>query len=119
MKKSILILFSFISFSFVFSTGFAQKAKKIQTAEFEVPGVCKMCKARIENAALIKGVKLVEWEQSTQMLKVIYKTKKTSLEQIHNALAKAGHRTDKVEADPDAYKKLPGCCLYDDGVESH
>ena len=96
-----------------------EKNKKIKTAEFNVKGVCKMCKERIENAALIKGVKLAEWNQETDIIKVVFNTKKTSLENIHKSLADAGHDTDKLKSSEESYKKLPGCCAYRDGIKKH
>ena len=114
--KSIGIILFATSMAF---TGVAQKNKNIQTAEFEVSGVCKMCKKRIETAALIKGVKLAEWSKETQMLKVIYKTKRTDEEAIHKAVAEAGHDTEKVKATDENYQKLPDCCAYRDGIEVH
>ena len=95
------------------------KVKKVETTEFSVSGVCEMCKKRIEQAALIKGVKLAEWDKNTQMLKVIYKTKHTNEEAIHKAVAKAGHNTEKVKATDESYQKLPKCCAYRDGIEVH
>ena len=96
-----------------------KKTKKIVTAEFKVEGVCKMCKERIENAALIKGVKLAEWNKETDTLKVIFNTQKTTLDKIHKSIAAAGHNTSELKGDDEAYKKLPGCCAYRDGVEKH
>lgn len=96
-----------------------EKIKKVETAKFRVSGVCEMCEKRIENAALIKGVKLAEWNKETQILKVIFKTKNTNEDAIHKAVAEAGHDTEKVKATNDAYKKLPGCCAYRDGIEVH
>lgn len=99
---------------------YAQESnKKVETSEFKVTGVCGMCKKRIENAALIKGVKMAEWNAETQTLKVVYSTKKTDQEEIEKAVAAAGHDTENVTAPDDAYKKLPGCCAYRDGVEVH
>ena len=117
--KSVLAVLS-ISFLF-FSTQSlsAQKQKKVETIEFHVEGVCKMCKARIENAALIPGVKMADWDLESGMITVVYKTKKVTEMEIHQAIAEKGHRTDQVEADPEAYSNLPGCCAYDDGVEKH
>lgn len=94
-------------------------AKEVITTSFSVKGVCGMCKERIENAALIKGVKLVEWNKEEQQLKVIYRADKVSIDDVHKALAAAGHSTDKVEATEEAYAKLPGCCGYDSGVKKH
>jgi len=89
------------------------------TTEFHVDGVCNQCKARIENAAYIKGVKFCEWNQETEVLTVIYKPEKVELKQIHESIANAGHSTELMPADQEAYNKLPKCCLYDDGVHKH
>jgi periplasmic mercuric ion binding protein len=108
-----------ISLFLTVSLSAQDKKKKVETAEFKVKGVCMMCKERIENAALIKGVKLAEWDKETSLLKVVYNTKKTTLETIHKAVAEAGHETEKVKANEKAYSKLPKCCAYNDGVEKH
>lgn len=95
------------------------KKDKIKTNEFEVQGVCNDCKARIENAALIKGVKKVDWEKETGKLTVIYDSTKTNVLLVHKSVAKAGHATSKIKADQEAYNKLPACCKYNDGVSKH
>ena len=96
-----------------------KKAKETKTIEFEVSGVCGMCKSRIENGALIKGVKLVEYDSEKSLLKVVYRANKVSEDEIHKAVAGVGHDTDKVKASDEAYGKLPGCCAYRDGIEKH
>ena len=53
------------------------------------------------------------------MLKVIFVPEKVTLDDIHKAVAEAGHDTEKVKAADEVYNKLPKCCLYRDGVESH
>jgi mercuric ion binding protein len=118
MRTKHIILLS-ISLLLTLSLSAQDKKKKVETAEFKVKGVCMMCKERIENAALIKGVKLTEWNKETNMLKVVFNPKKTSLETIHSAVAEAGHETEKVKANKEAYSKLPKCCAYNDGVEKH
>lgn len=113
------VLLSFL-LVLAFQTTFAQgKAPKVNTVEFTVTGVCGMCEDRIENAALIKGVKLAEWDKETQLLRVIYRPKKTNEEAIHEAVAAHGHDTGKIQASDAAYAKLPACCAYRDGVEVH
>ena len=97
----------------------AQTEPKVKTIEFEVRGVCGMCKDRIENAAQIKGVKFAEWNKKEQKIKVIYKTKKVTEMAIHKAIAEHGHDTQKVKAKDEVYDKLPGCCKYRDGVKIH
>ena len=78
-----------------------------------------MCEKRIEEAALIKGVKLAEWSKETQTIKVMYKAQKTDLKNIKQAIADAGHDTDSLKAAEAVYAKLPDCCAYRDGVEVH
>ncbi|MEL6589518.1 MAG: hypothetical protein AAFP02_19225 [Bacteroidota bacterium] len=115
--KSFLLTSLF--FLFVFSASAQEKTPKVVTEEFEVQGVCIMCKLRIENAALIKGVKLAEWDQETGVLKVIYKPKQTTLEEIQKAVAEHGHDTKTVKASDKSYSNLPACCAYRDGIEKH
>ena len=116
-RSQIILLLSIMLFS-IPKINFAQDSKNIET-EFLVRGVCKMCKARIENAGYIKGVKTCDWNKETQTMKVVFNGEKTDLETIHKSIASAGHSTDKFEADSIAYQKLPACCAYDDGVSVH
>lgn len=91
-------------------------AKAIQTDSIYVAGVCDMCKERIENAALIKGVKKVTWNKKTQYLTIIYKPSKVNLDKIEDEIVKAGHDTkNKIALDKD-YNKLPDCCAYRSGL---
>ncbi len=116
------ILFILLGQSLQAQTPVAQNERlpKVMTDTLEVNGVCKMCKARIEEAAMYeRGVKFAEWTADSQQLVVIYKTKRTSSQQICEAIAKAGHNTELVQASDEAYEKLPGCCKYRDGVEVH
>jgi hypothetical protein len=118
MKTQIVILFALFALLAPSISIDAQDAEPI-TSEFMVKGVCDQCKARIENAAYIKGVKFCEWNKETKVFKVIYDPQKTDLKKIHESIAAAGHTTDMVTADPEAYNKLPKCCRYDDGVHAH
>ena len=118
--KNTLIFIGIVIFSlFVTNAKAQEKSKKTETVEFKVMGVCGMCKDRIENAALIKGVKLAEWNKQTKMLKVIYVPSNVTVEYIHKAVAEVGHDTEKVKAKDEVYKKLPKCCAYRDGAETH
>ena len=92
---------------------------KYKTVEFHVDGVCNMCKERIENAAYIKGVKHCEWNKDTEMLTVVYDPDKTDPDTVHKSIAAAGHDTEEMKADPEAYSKLPACCAYREGVHKH
>jgi len=96
-----------------------QKKSKISKATFEVKGVCGMCQKRIEKAALIKGVRMAEWDKFSQTITVMFNNKKTSVESISQAIADIGHDTELVKATDKSYRDLTGCCAYRDGIEVH
>jgi len=108
MKKIILMLLLAAPLSLL-----AQK-KDIQKTSFEVEGVCGMCKARIEKTALkIKGIKTAIWDIPTHQFTILFDANKVSLEEVHQAIANAGHDTPLATAPDEVYENLPMCCLYD------
>lgn len=115
--KSIYLTLFLLTFSF--HADLYSFSGDVETAEFKVEGVCSMCKDRIENGALIKGVKKAEWDKDTGMITVTYNPEKVKLIDIHKAIAELGHSTDKVKTKESSYKKLPVCCQYDDGAHKH
>jgi copper chaperone CopZ len=92
---------------------------KIKTVTFTVKGVCGNCKERIEKAAMIKGVRMAEWNKEKETLKAIFSNKQTSQDEIEKAIAAIGHDTENHKAKDSIYEELPGCCKYRDGVEKH
>ncbi|MDX2250379.1 MAG: heavy-metal-associated domain-containing protein [Bacteroidia bacterium] len=120
MKSLIIVFLVTLGSLFFLQPLYAQVAAKgITTVEFNVDGVCGMCKSRIENAALIKGVKMAEWNQKSHILKVVYDANKISEKEVHEAVSQSGHDTEKIKASDETYKKLPACCAFRDGAESH
>ncbi len=94
-------------------------SKSDQTITMLVPGICGMCKERIETTAMdVAGVKKAEWNMETDTL-IVIGSSKMDKQKIAEALAKAGYRSDVCAADPKAYNKLPGCCQYDSGLKKH
>ena len=90
-----------------------EKEIKIQTS-----AICGMCEERIEtNMAYEKGVKSVELDDETKIVTITYKTAKTDPDKLREAISKLGYDADDVEADKEAYEKLPACCKKD--VEPH
>nr|WP_276978869.1 cation transporter [Flavobacterium filum] len=110
MKKLILVLMvSLIGIS----VQAQEKKNKNAKHEIEVNGNCDMCKKRIEKAALsVKGVKSAVWHADHQDLHLIIDETKCSLEQVHEAVAKVGHDTDKVKAKDEDYERLHHCCQF-------
>ncbi|MEL7586273.1 MAG: cation transporter [Prolixibacteraceae bacterium] len=115
-RTSILLIAVVLSFS-LFAAG--NEKEKVKTIEFKVSGVCEMCEKRIEDAALIKGVKMADWDKEAQKIKVVYRPDKTDEQTIHQAIAKVGHDTEKVKATAEAYDKLHECCKYREGQAVH
>ena len=97
------------------SNAYAQKKlSKNQQEKFVVLGNCEMCKKRIEKAALtVKGVKMAQWDIPSNILQVVYNAQKIDADQIHLAIAQAGHDTRLHKASDVIYAELPLCCLYE------
>jgi len=115
MKKSVLIISSLL-FILISSSAFSQNKEVVQDSIY-VSGICGMCEDRIENAALIKGVKKVEWSSANHELIVIYRKDKVTLEEIAQSIAEAGHDNELVTSDDKDYDKIHKCCKYRDDVD--
>lgn len=88
--------------------------KTVVNMSVEVNGSCGMCKSRIERAAaFVAGVTKADWNKDEHILNVSFDASKTSLNDIEEAVAKAGYDTENVKAAEEDYAKLPGCCQYD------
>ena len=132
MNKIILSIIAVFIFAFVSiniagtdtssTIEFAKISAKrdIRTDTIHVDGNCNMCKKRIENAALIRGVKKATWNKYKDQLVVIYDANKTTLLKIEKAVAEVGHDTPHFKADDKVYSRLPKCCLYrEKGAKTH
>ena len=117
MKSLVKSIFPIITFLLLSAFVYGQKA---ETVTLKVPGVCNMCKARIETTTYdVSGVKSAKWDLDSEELTAVINPKKTSRQKIAEALAAAGYRSELAEADPKAYQNLPACCQYDSGIEKH
>lgn len=88
--------------------------ENIEHSMFNVNGNCEMCKERIEKTAIsIEGVNSAEWDIDSKMLHISFNNKNVALADIHKAIAKVGHDTEKEKAPDDVYNSLPGCCKYE------
>jgi copper chaperone CopZ len=108
MKTKVLSLFVMIFMATTVVFG-ANKSE-----QFIVKGLCGMCESRIEKTALsVDGVSKADWNRETNQLVVVFDDEATQLDAIHQAIAKAGHDTEKHKAKDEVYNKLPGCCKYE------
>ncbi len=93
---------------------------KFVQEEFEVSGVCGMCKNRIESAVIdLSGVRMANWDVDSKLFTVAFQEEKVSLDSIHRVIAGVGHDTPLFKARDEVYSALPDCCLYRiDNMES-
>ncbi len=116
IQYSILIAFLFVC---VTTTASAQSTAGEQTLSFKVFGLCDECKERIELASMdAKGVKKAEWDKQSNVLAVVGSSKMTK-ENVAASVAKAGYKSEIMEADPKGYAKLPTCCQYVSDDDKH
>lgn len=92
--------------------GVESYAQTNQTSvSFKVDGACGMCKQRIEKTAKKHGARTAVWDISTHLL-TLQLDAPEDLEKIQQAIADAGHDTEKYKAADEVYETLPDCCLY-------
>lgn len=116
MKMKKLIVFLMVAFVGLTTEAQEKQVKKNKNAKYdiEVNGNCGMCKKRIEKAAYsVKGVKSAQWHQDHQDVHIILDENRTTIEEVHKAIANVGHDTEKIKADDETYEKLHHCCMYD------
>jgi periplasmic mercuric ion binding protein len=106
------LLMVIIVFALIQTAGFSQTASS-ETVEFKVYGNCGMCKTRIEKALNVEGVESAKWDKKTNMVSVVYDSKKLNEDKLHKLAADAGHDTEKFQAKDETYNKLHGCCKYE------
>jgi len=114
--KTFNVLLAFILCMALGSTVVAQTPNTskaaVKTEVFAVGGVCDMCKARIEKAAMVTGVTKAVWDLKTKKLTLTYNPAKVKVESVQKAIAAVGHDAGSIKADSKAYNKLPSCCKY-------
>lgn len=82
--------------------------------EVMVSGNCGMCQTRIENTAKkLEGISEAVWDKETKILSVNFDQHLISIEEIEEAISKAGHDTPNFKTSTEVYDNLPGCCQYD------
>jgi len=88
------------------------------TKQIKVSGNCEMCKATIEEAVWVKGVKKARWDLKSKVLFITFDSLKISEIDIHKLVIAEGYDTEKLKAEDSVYQKLPECCQYRSGPGS-
>ena len=108
MKKIVSIITVLILIS---GMSYTIHAQNLKTVEIQTSAQCEMCKERLEsNLVFEKGIKNVKLDMETKKLFVTYKTGKTDINTIKNAIAKLGYDADDIKGNNTAYTNLPVCC---------
>jgi len=91
----------------------AQEPPVSKKFKIHVEGKCAMCSDRIQTFAILTtGVMKAEYDLDRQILSVTANKNTFDKNQLHQNLANAGHGTNKIKADEEAYTNLPACCQY-------
>jgi copper chaperone CopZ len=99
-----------VAFILIATCSFGQ-SKGVSEVKFKTSAICGMCKQRIErDLGLTKGVESAELDLEDKVVTVRYKTKKTTVNDIQEAITMIGYDADKMIADQKAHDRLPGCC---------
>jgi periplasmic mercuric ion binding protein len=116
MKKLFFLLLACCGLAASPATAQTKNPKSAQV-QIKTSAVCGMCKATLEKAmAYEKGVQTSELDVASQMLTILFRPDKTSVEKLRLAVSRTGYDADSVEADPRAYQRLDECCKKDAGV---
>jgi mercuric ion binding protein len=89
----------------------AQDKKKVEVLEVRTSSVCDMCEKTIEeNMIYEKGVKKVDLDLATSVIRIEYDARKTTPDAIRVAVTKLGYSADDLPGDAKAFSQLPACC---------
>ena len=114
--KSLNLLIAFIICIALTNCSTTKKtgSNKLKEINIKTSSVCGMCKETIEKAmAYEKGVKQFDLNVKSKLIMISYNPSKTTPEKIRLAISKVGYDADGIEADLEAYNKLPACCKKD------
>ncbi|MFD2245666.1 heavy-metal-associated domain-containing protein [Pontibacter ruber] len=116
--KNLKVLFFAVIMACVSMAAQAQTGKKgNETVTIKTSAVCDMCKKTIEKAmAYEKGVKSSNLDVESQMLTIVFDSKKTDADKVRKAVNETGYDADDKPANPRAYNKLDDCCKKELGV---
>lgn len=89
----------------------AQKPRKTETVRIHTSAVCDMCKQTIESSLYkVKGVVSANLDVASKDVTVVFRTNKTNVDALRQAISKAGYDADGIAADKQSYDNLHSCC---------
>lgn len=88
----------------------------IEEVQIKTNAICGECKERLEDAMyMIKGVKKANLDLETKIMTVEFKTNKTNVDEIKQAIVNTGYDADDLKANTEARSDLPYCCKVKGG----
>jgi copper chaperone CopZ len=112
-----VFLFILVGFLAIKTNAQTTPIKKTEEVKIATSAQCEMCKERIEKALYkVKGVISANLDLQTKAVTVIYRTHKTNVDALRQAINLAGYDADDSPADIQAYEKLPDCCKKDGAI---
>ncbi|MBX3044620.1 MAG: heavy-metal-associated domain-containing protein [Candidatus Kapabacteria bacterium] len=104
----------FVILSIIVLTYIADSQEIKSTIEIKTSAICEHCKENIEKALnKVAGVEKSNLDLDTKVATVKYDSTRTNVDELRNAISKAGYNADDVKRDGRAYKRLPKCCKAD------
>jgi hypothetical protein len=101
------------------AVGVIAQDHSVTETTIRVYGNCGQCKTRIEKGLAIKEVTYAKWDKRTKLLSLAYDSSAITLDSLEQRIAFVGHDTDRFTAPDSVYSRLPACCLFRDGENTH
>ena len=107
--KRLFLLFALAPLAF-----FAQKKDIQKTSFLKLMAFVECVKHVLKKQPLgLRELKIASWDIPTHQFTILYDANSKFLENVHQAIAAAGHDTPLATAPDEVYENLPMCCLYD------
>ncbi len=110
MKNLFYTILLFVSINFI---GCKSEGSAIKETTTHVWGNCEKCKSTIEKSCNIKGVSSAIWDVDSKLLTLKLDTTFVTVDEVLQAVSKAGYDNEKFYANDYAYDNLPSCCQYE------
>lgn len=110
--KKVAFFFMIACFSFTALQATAQAQKYVETARIKTSvEKCPICKKLIEDYFKREpGIRYINVNSHNKIVTVRYFSDRTNLSNIRTAIANLGFDADTVQANQEAYNRLPMCC---------
>lgn len=116
MKNFSVLLMMVLGISIFNTTDARNTGDGIEEVQIQTNAICGECKERLEDAMyMLKGVKKAELDLKTKIMTVEFKTNKTSVDEIKQAIVDTGYDADDLKADTKVRSTLPYCCTKGGG----